>query len=422
MSARSEPVFAFHSARPLPRRRFAAAPRPLLIAAAALLLAAIPIHAQDAQRNLRDSQVRLDSIRQERTRLQREYDELQSRVRDVARELQNITRQRTASLSALQELDFQSAMLAEQVEETNASLTATRERLRRRSTEMNVRLRSMYMRGRLHSLRVILGAESFGDLLNRYKYLHMLTAYERSMIAEVGRLERSLRQQEETLRTSQVQLDLLRAEKHSELASLERIEAQQNQTLRQYEQQQSATSVALDRLVRDEAMLADVIGDLEQRRLAGVAAGASATASALHARMLGTLPWPVEGEIIYRFGLERRPNNVVLRQNGVGIAAPLATPVRAVEAGTVTMARSLEGYGPAVMLSHGGGYYTLYLYLRSLSVREGQPIDAGHTLGTVGGEQTPQGPHIEFRVLVPFQNGPPQPVDPLDWLRPRRGS
>jgi septal ring factor EnvC (AmiA/AmiB activator) len=400
----------------------AAALRSLLLAGAALLLAAVPMHAQDAQRNLRDSQTRLDSIRQERTRLQREYDELQSRVRDVARELQNIARQRAASLSALQELDFQSTTLAEQIDETNASLSATRERLRRRSGEMNARLRSMYMRGRLHSLRVMLGAESFGDLLNRYKYLHMLTAYERSMIAEVGRLERSLRQQEESLRTSQVQLDMLRAEKQGELASLERIEAQQNQTLRRYEQQQSATSVALDRLVRDEAVLADVIDNLEQRRLAGVGAGTPAAASALHARMLGTLPWPVEGEIVYRFGLEHRPNNVVLRQNGLGIAASLGTPVRAVEAGTVTMARSLEGYGPAVMLSHGGGYYTLYLYLRSLSVLEGQSVDAGHTLGTLGGEQTPQGPHIEFRVLVPSQGGPPQPVDPLAWLRPRRGS
>jgi murein hydrolase activator len=136
-------------------------------------------------------------------------------------------------------------------------------------------------------------------------------------------------------------------------------------------------------------------------------------------RSLGSLAWPVEGDVIYHFGLERRPNNVVLRQNGIGIAAPAGTAVRAVESGTVTMARPLEGYGPAVMLSHGGGYYTLYLYLRNLTVREGQEVGTGQALGSVGGEQTPEGPHIEFRVLVPLQGGPPQPVDPLDWLRAR---
>jgi murein hydrolase activator len=111
----------------------------------------------------------------------------------------------------------------------------------------------------------------------------------------------------------------------------------------------------------------------------------------------------------------------VLRQNGIGIAAPAGTAVRAVEHGVVRMARALEGYGPAVMLSHGGGYYTLYLHLRNLAVSEGQEVGSGQTLGSVGGEQTPLGPHIEFRVLVPLQGGPPQPVDPLDWLRARAG-
>ena len=55
-----------------------------------------------------------------------------------------------------------------------------------------------------------------------------------------------------------------------------------------------------------------------------------------------------------------------------------------------------------MIVSHGGGYRTLYLWLKSVRVKEGQKIAAGDIVGTVGGEQTPEGPHIEFQVRVPI--------------------
>jgi septal ring factor EnvC (AmiA/AmiB activator) len=87
--------------------------------------------------------------------------------------------------------------------------------------------------------------------------------------------------------------------------------------------------------------------------------------------------------------------------------------VRAVEAGTVVMAGPFEGYGPTVVLSHGGGYYSLYLYLRSLTVAEGDKVVRNQIVGTVGGERTPEGTHIEFQIREPGG----QAVDPIAWLK-----
>jgi murein DD-endopeptidase MepM/ murein hydrolase activator NlpD len=122
---------------------------------------------------------------------------------------------------------------------------------------------------------------------------------------------------------------------------------------------------------------------------------------------------------LFRFGPERKPNGVVLRYNGIGIAAPAGTPVKAVESGVVQLARPLEGYGSSVVVSHGAGAYTLYLRLKQITVREGQPLTAGQVVGTVGGEATEHGPHLEFQVRLPT-NGTPTAVDPLDWLRSRQ--
>lgn len=108
----------------------------------------------------------------------------------------------------------------------------------------------------------------------------------------------------------------------------------------------------------------------------------------------------------------------MLRWNGLGIAAPTGTPVRAVRAGRVALAGPFEGYGPTVVLSHGDGFYTLYLYLEDIGVVEGRDVEAGQVVGTVGGSQTPEGPHLEFQIRAPLQGSSPQAQDPLQWLRP----
>ncbi|MDQ3522829.1 MAG: peptidoglycan DD-metalloendopeptidase family protein, partial [Gemmatimonadota bacterium] len=141
----------------------------------------------------------------------------------------------------------------------------------------------------------------------------------------------------------------------------------------------------------------------------------AAPAAAITTRDIGNLGWPVDGRVLYRFGRSVQPNGTVIRRNGIGIGAPPGTAVRTVEAGTVVLAEAFEGYGPSVILSHGGGYYSLYLYLDQINVREGAQVTRGQTLGTVGGQGTPEGPHLEFQIRTP--DGPA--TDPLGWLRKR---
>jgi murein hydrolase activator len=86
-----------------------------------------------------------------------------------------------------------------------------------------------------------------------------------------------------------------------------------------------------------------------------------------------------------------------------------------VEEGKVVMAGPFEGYGPSVVVSHGGGYYSLYLYLQRVAVREGETIERNQVVGTVGGTTTPEGSHIEFQIRGPGGEA----VDPLAWLRSR---
>jgi septal ring factor EnvC (AmiA/AmiB activator) len=388
-----------------------------------LLAFATPATAQqaDIQRDLRESRLKLDSIQAERDRLAREMVTLQNRVRDASRELVNIERQQQASRSALLELEFQAELLTESVEEATLEHQSTQARLQQRTLDLHARLRSIYKRGRMHTVQVILAAQSFSDLLNRYKYLNLMAIYDRMVVQEFTRLERQLAQHEQDMRESLLRLDLLRQEKATEVAQLERVESQRQTTLRQFRQQQSTTASRLDELEREQLRVTGTIADLERRRREEEARRAGPVQPAsISTRDLGTLAWPVQGNVLYRFGPDRKPDGIVLKHQGIGIAAPAGTAVTAVESGVVEFAGTFPGYGPTVIVSHGGGYRTLYLYLQRIDVEVGQLIRAGQGVGTVGGERTAEGAHIEFQVRVPL-DGAIEPVDPLTWLRSRAG-
>jgi septal ring factor EnvC (AmiA/AmiB activator) len=393
-----------------------------------VLWAPAPSQAQqveDIRREIQESQLRLEEIRAERQRLQEEMRALRSRVESVSGQLQNIERQISASRSVLAEIDFQVDAMTQQTEATTGDLLRTRERLRERQAVLNVRLREIYKRGPLLTVRVLLGADSFVDLLNRYRYLQMMASYDRSLMSGIEELEMALQAQNQDLQASLTELRRLREQQLGEVAELRQVETEHQQTLTQFRSQERQAMSRMDQLEADEGRLSGMVDDLERRRLEAErrreAEGRadeipSATLTAVDR---GVLDWPVEGNLVYRFGPERRPNGTVLRWNGIGIRAATGTPVHAVRDGTVVLAGPFEGYGPTVILSHGNGFYTLYLYLEEVGVVEGRTIRGGQVVGTVGGGGTPEGPHLEFQIRAPGDTGMPVAVDPLEWLRER---
>lgn len=398
----------------------------VLILGLGMATAASPLAGQATdqfQREIQESQRRLEQIREERARLQQEMQSIRQRVQNVSGELLNIERQLAASRSVLAEVEFQFETASRQVEFTTADLLTTRDQLRERQAILNRRLRDIYKRGALHTARVLLGADSFSELLHRYRYLQVIATYDRALVENVRRLEAELTSQSQDLQQSMTELDRLREAQLAEVAQLRAVESTHQRTLQQFRTQEGQATSRLDALEEDERRLTNAVADLERRRLEeerrlAISGAPAAGPSTLSTADIGVLDWPVQGSIVYNFGPERRSNGTVLRWNGVGIRAPVGTPVRAVRGGTVELAGSFDGYGPSVIVGHGGGYYTLYLYLEEIGVVQGRRIETGQVVGTVGGAGTPEGARLEFQIRAPV-NGSPQAMDPLRWLRPR---
>lgn len=87
--------------------------------------------------------------------------------------------------------------------------------------------------------------------------------------------------------------------------------------------------------------------------------------------------------------------------SGVDFGAPAGTRVRAARAGTVTSAGWREGgWGNSVSVAHGGGLRTMYAHLSRISVRRGQRLRGGQTLGAVGNTGVSYGPHLHLELRL----------------------
>jgi murein DD-endopeptidase MepM/ murein hydrolase activator NlpD len=118
--------------------------------------------------------------------------------------------------------------------------------------------------------------------------------------------------------------------------------------------------------------------------------------------------WPVRGRIISGFGA--KPNGE--RNDGINLAVPAGTSIKAAEAGTVIYSgNEIAGYGNLVLVRHSGGWVTAYAHASEVTVRRGDQVRRGQTIGYAGATGSVNTPQLHFEL----RRGS-NPVNPLDYL------
>lgn len=126
---------------------------------------------------------------------------------------------------------------------------------------------------------------------------------------------------------------------------------------------------------------------------------------------------PSEGRVSSEYGFRRYYNGVFAENyyhRGVDYAAPIGTPVIAPAAGRIALtgyeADGFELHGNTIGIDHGQGVASIFIHLNSISVQDGDFVQAGQTVGTIGSTGASTGPHLHWGLYV---NG--VAVDPGPW-------
>lgn len=323
----------------------------------------------------------------------------QARERRVLAELERIERTREALEREREGLEARLRRVRAQERRTQARLEATEARLGQSRARLTERLRDLHRAGRAGYVDVLLGASTFPEFLNRFRFLSRIVR------ADMALIERT-RREYEAWRDLQAEL----AAQRREMEALARALAARDRALRD---QERSKRLLLDRISRKRVLYERAVEELEEdsrrleallRRLQGDAAP-----TRIGLRIRAGLLWPARGRLVSGFGFRLHPLFRIRRMHtGVDIAAPWGSPVHAAAPGTVIYTGWFGGYGKIVLVDHGGGVSTLYGHLSAVLVSPGHQVRAGSLLGRVGSTGYTTGPHLHFEVRIGGR-----PVDPL---------
>ncbi len=392
------------------RNRFVAVA--LAVAAAALcsLLIAGPASAEDLQSKLEAKQSKLEDVQEQKGVLTSTITHYKDEIEELTSEVAMI-RTREAAVEA--RLAAKQAELDRAVAELDTAkdrLEALRARLKRALVALRERLVAMYESGSPDILSVIVSADGVDDLAARAEYIDRLHGMDEAVVDRVRDLRNEVQRIVDRLRSAKNRIESAR----DAIAAEEQALASARASLQSHQQELVAArgkrEAALASIGVHEEKLHDDVADIQGEIAATLAATGSAP---LPAGPIvggsGGLIWPVSGAVVSGFG----PRWGSMHE-GVDIAVPEMTPIRAAATGSVVLLQSEAesgGYGNFTCLDHGGGLSTCYAHQSSFAVAAGQSVSQGDVIGYTGCTGHCLGPHLHFEVRI---NG--SPTDPMGYL------
>jgi murein DD-endopeptidase MepM/ murein hydrolase activator NlpD len=116
--------------------------------------------------------------------------------------------------------------------------------------------------------------------------------------------------------------------------------------------------------------------------------------------------WPAKGRVISGFGSKTGNGD------GIAIAVPEGTPIKAADGGTVAYAgEELKGYGKLVLIRHDNGFVTAYAHNSDVAVKRGDKVSRGQMIAKSGSTGNVTSPQLHFEVRKGST-----PVDPTKYL------
>lgn len=327
----------------------------------------------------------IKDVREKKKQKQKELSNIKSEKDKVKKEVSQIDSQMKEATEKIVKKEDEVAKNREEIKRLEGEIKEAEIRIAERDVVLKERIRSMHVNGgAVNYLEVLLGSHSFGDFLDRVLALNVIAEQDRELIEEQKADKKALEANKE-------EVEKLVEKIEEELASLEKLKDK-----------------LITQMAEKEKLLADIEEEEEvlDKEFKGYVAEEKAlqqiNAGGTYRKSSGMFAWPAAGRISSKYGWRVHPISGDRKMhNGLDIANGVGSAIRAAAAGTVTHAASgwNGGYGTSVKIDHGNGYVTHYAHMSSLSVKVGQKVSSGQTIGGMGSTGSSTGSHLHFEVI-----------------------
>ncbi len=367
----------------------------------------------DVAAGLRKMEGRIDSNKETLGKVRRDISHKKKVLRSLAGKERGL-------LTRIEAIDRKLALKGEQLESYDIAL----HKVRSEKTQLEVevadlkgelgqyqdflayKVLQLYKYGGYSYVKALFSAGSYAGMLQRYRYIQVLAREDKKSIDHYREVDTALNRKttmlaerekkvlslQNAFKKKNKEIIAKREERTRLLARIRKEKDTQKELLTELESSAQSLQKTIEELTRQKKTL---LGGFENLK--------------------GKLTWPLEGEVLTRFGKHKHEKfNTYIFSRGIDIAAVPGASVRSIYNGTVLFSDWFKGYGRMVILDHGKGFYSVYAHLSKLLVSVKDVVEGGQPIGRAGATESLKGPALYFEIRY---HGEPQ--DPLLWLAER---
>lgn len=378
-----------------------------------------PVYA--TKQEVDDARKKASTLEQEKQKIEEALKGLEGLKSDAAAYVKRLDGELDRVNGELETLSGQIAAKETDIAGTQQELDAARAVEAQQYDDMKLRIKYMYERGETSYIDMLLQAEDMVQLLNRAEYIRKISEYDRRKMDEYVETKESIAAHEAVLQQERTELLGLREETQAKQQSVETLLAQKSRELKNFENQINVAQGQISDYEKDikaqESRIVQLEAEIKRReeeaRKAAEAAGESYKTVSL-GNISFKWPCPSSSRITSGFGGRSSPTEgASSNHQGIDIGASSGSAVLAAASGTVVVSTYSYSAGNYIMLSHGGGVYTVYMHCSQLLVPEGQEVSQGQVIAKVGSTGYSTGPHLHFGIRTGGRY-----VDPQNYVSP----
>ena len=284
------------------------------------------------------------------------------------------------------------------------------------------RLQYIYIYGRKTILETIITSKNWNSAIYRIKYLNILAEYEKNLRQDMKDVLIKLENEKQQLIIEKKHKTKLLKEKEKEGFNLENDKIKRELILKTIKkdknQLEKDRSVKTNIINKMEKLIKKLYSDKDamkkrEEELARQRAQQNNEITGNFTKMKGKLPWPINGTIVSKFGLEKDAKTGVIIENvGINIAVGNNNEVKSVLDGVISTITYIRGHGKVIIIDHGEGFSTVYAKVDNIKINENDYVQMGTTIATISKENQGNA-ELHFEVW-----GNQKKLDPQIWLKP----
>lgn len=347
---------------------------------------------------------------QEINRLQNEQDKINSEIKRLDMSI-------TDTNNKIREKKQEVEAIEKEIDKLNQEIATLKERIEKRNEILKGRALSFQENGGVISyLDVLLGAQSFGDFIDRITGVATIMEADQSILSQQKADKKVLEETQDKVKVELASLEKMLAELEVMEKNLHNQKTEKDKLVASLKKEEKVVTEAKFSLEEEERILAAQQAAVQQfistekKRQAEEAkrrqqqaqarqnnggGGGGGTVSAPPISS-GTFTNPAAGRLSSGFRTSQRPNH-----HGIDIARAGTVPVVAAASGVVFLSYYSSSYGNVIFIRHnidGQVYTTVYAHLNSRNVSSGTTVSKGQFIGYMGNTGQSFGQHLHFEV------------------------